>query len=319
MARQIPCWLHKKYDASASSTYAANGTAFAIQYGTGALSGFLSTDVLTMGDLTVPGQTFAEATKEPGVAFIAAKFDGILGMGYETIAVAGVTPPFQNMLAQKLLDAPMFSFWISRDAAAPAGGELVLGGVDAAHFTGKHAWARVTRRGYWQIQMDGLAVAGPAPAAVCAAKGGCAAIADTGTSLIAGPTDDVAAINAAITAAAPQHGNATAARAVDAQCGALLSRISEALLASSRAKGGAPSEGVGLEQSVCQSLGVCGAADAEDDAVAAVAAQRRKLLRRAAEPQRLRGARAGRAVRRAAVARERSAARVERRQGRRAE
>jgi hypothetical protein len=84
------------------------------------LSGFLSTDVLTMGDLTVPGQTFAEATKEPGVAFIAAKFDGILGMGYETIAVAGVTPPFQNMLAQKLLDAPMFSFWISRDAAAPA-------------------------------------------------------------------------------------------------------------------------------------------------------------------------------------------------------
>jgi phytepsin len=232
-----------------------------------------------MGDLVVPGQTFAEATKEPGVAFIAAKFDGILGMGYETIAVAGVTPPFQNMLARGLLDAPLFSFWISRDAAAPAGGELVLGGVDAAHFTGKHAWARVTRRGYWQIQMDGLAVAGPAPAAVCTAKGGCAAIADTGTSLIAGPTDDVAAINAAITAAAPQR-NASAARVLDAQCGALMGRISEALLAaSSGAKGGAVG---GAEESVCASLGVCGGAenDAEPE-VAAVAAQRRKLLRRA--------------------------------------
>lgn len=65
----IACFLHTKYDSGQSSTYKANGSTFEIQYGSGAMEGFVSQDQLQIGDLTIKGQDFAEATKEPGLAF----------------------------------------------------------------------------------------------------------------------------------------------------------------------------------------------------------------------------------------------------------
>ncbi|CAM6048445.1 unnamed protein product [Sphagnum compactum] len=69
------------------STYGDIGTSFAMKYATGSMEGFLSQDEITLGDLTVKGQVFAEATKEPASTFLGAKFDGILGLGFKEISV----------------------------------------------------------------------------------------------------------------------------------------------------------------------------------------------------------------------------------------
>ncbi|NXG25119.1 CATD protein, partial [Grallaria varia] len=190
----IACMLHHKYDSSKSSTYVKNGTAFSIHYGTGSLSGFLSEDTVTLGDLKIKNQVFGEAVKQPGMTFIAAKFDGILGMAFPRISVDQVTPFFDNIMQQKLIEKNVFSFYLNRDPSAQPGGELLLGGTDPKYYIGGFSWMNVTRKAYWQIHMDSVDVAN----GLTLCQGGCEAIVDTGTSLITGPKAEVKELQKAI-------------------------------------------------------------------------------------------------------------------------
>lgn len=198
----IACLLHNKYDHTASKSYKANGTDFAIRYGSGSLSGFCSTDNVDIAGLPANGQTFAEAVKEPGITFIVAQFDGILGLGYPSISVNRILPVFHTMIKSAGIP-PQFSFYLNRDPNQSLGGELFLGGVDPSRFTGDFTWHSVTRKAYWQIRMDGVNVTHSPHGKIRVGKstacdGGCEAIVDSGTSLIAGPTKEIKAINMAI-------------------------------------------------------------------------------------------------------------------------
>ncbi|KAG2716965.1 hypothetical protein I3760_03G151900 [Carya illinoinensis] len=191
----VACLFHSKYKSSHSSTYQKNGKSAEIHYGTGAVTGFFSQDHVKLGDLAVKNQDFIEATREPSIAFLTAKFDGILGLGFQEISVGGAIPVWYNMVNQSLVKEPVFSFWLNRKIQGEQGGEIVFGGVDPNHFEGKHTYVPVTQKGYWQFDLGDVLVNGDTTG-YCG--GGCSAIADSGTSLLAGPTAVVTQINHAI-------------------------------------------------------------------------------------------------------------------------
>ncbi|OWM83402.1 aspartic proteinase A1-like isoform X2 [Punica granatum] len=191
----VACYFHSRYKSGQSRTYQKNGKSASIKYGTGAVSGFFSNDDAIVGDLVVKNQEFIEATREPSVTFMVAKFDGILGLGFQEISVGNAVPIWYNMMNQGLVKEPVFSFWLNRNAQEEEGGEIVFGGVDPKHFKGKHTYVPVTQKGYWQFDMGDVLIGGE-PTGYCA--DGCSAIADSGTSLLAGPTSVIAMINQAI-------------------------------------------------------------------------------------------------------------------------
>lgn len=180
----IACLFHSKYDHTSSESYVENGEKFAIRYGSGNVEGYLSQDTVSMGkDITIKDQVFGETTKEPSISFIFGKFDGILGLGYDTIAVNGVQPPFYSMIEQKIINKPVFSVWLGDVNQGTEGGEIVFGGLDPAHYTGKITYAPVVRKGYWEVKMDKMSLGGRE---FGDAETKMSAAIDTGTSLIVG-------------------------------------------------------------------------------------------------------------------------------------
>lgn len=190
------CLTKHKFDPSKSSTYQADGRPFHIMYGSGPVSGFLESDVLDVGGINVR-QTFAGITDPSGLgpAFAAGRFDGIMGMAFSSISIDGIPTPFQDMVEQKLVDEPVFAFFLASEDNPPlpplTQGELIIGGTDPNHYTGDLSYVSLSSETYWEITIDSLSVG----SASSTTK---RAILDTGTSLLAGPKAEVQAIARAI-------------------------------------------------------------------------------------------------------------------------
>ncbi|KAG1449467.1 hypothetical protein G6F56_008633 [Rhizopus delemar] len=135
-----------------------------------------------------------------------AHFDGIFGLGYDTISVQQTIPPFYNMANRGLIDQNVFSFWLNNVTSGEeeSGGELVFGGTNPDHFVGEISWSPVTRKGYWEIELENTKFNNETMN-----MGAIGAAIDTGTSLLIAPTAVTDYVNTQIGAVMDQYGQYT--------------------------------------------------------------------------------------------------------------
>jgi len=174
------------YDHKVSKTYEHNGTTVQHVFGSGPCISMQGYDTVKVGPMEAKEQTFWEITKHQIPVLDQAKFAAIVGIG----------PDFAPTNHEKTLlmsyGVEEFSVCLERESGAP--GWLTWGPVTSLKET-QMVTVPVAGQLHWAAKMTNVAFGGgkkPALLAkgsnqpVCA--GGCAAIVDSGTSLIAAPT-----------------------------------------------------------------------------------------------------------------------------------
>jgi len=200
------CCNHTRYDSSKSSSYKAVGTPYVLPYGSGTVIGYISQDVATWGGLNIQGQQFGESIEEPGDIWAESPFDGILGMGYPVLSMpSGIVPPFDQLMAQKLVAQPVFSTYLSSQGRNTS--VLVLGGIDDDYYTGSINYVGLSiiqpLLGYWLITGTDIKSNGTS-LGICPF---CLLVVDTGTSIITGPPGYVEPLIAAVGTVNPDCSN----------------------------------------------------------------------------------------------------------------
>jgi hypothetical protein len=146
---------------------------------------------VAIGDFALRGYTFAEVTDTTGIAaeYSGSPWDGICGMAWGMISVGQTQTPFGALVESGELDRAAFSFHLG---VSGEDGELVLGGSDPADYVGNLSYVPVVQAGcgplefryaYWTIELDSVKIGSDT-----ISLGG-TAIVDSGTSLIAVPTE----------------------------------------------------------------------------------------------------------------------------------
>uniref|UniRef100_A0A8C5Q6P1 Peptidase A1 domain-containing protein n=1 Tax=Leptobrachium leishanense TaxID=445787 RepID=A0A8C5Q6P1_9ANUR len=194
------CTNHHMFNPQQSSTFQATNTPVSIQYGTGSMTGFLGYDTVQVGNIAVTNQIFGLSQSEPGSFLYYSPFDGILGLAFPSLASSQATPVFDNMWNQGLIPQDLFSVYLS--SGGQSGSFVLFGGVDTSYYSGNLNWIPLTAETYWQITVDSISINGQA----IACSGSCQAIVDTGTSLLAGPSNPIADIQYYIGASQNSNG-----------------------------------------------------------------------------------------------------------------
>jgi hypothetical protein len=205
--RQVPT-----FDAKSSTSFKNSSSSFSITYGSGQAKGVLAQDVIQMAGFSVPNQVFAvcDAVSQ---GLLMNPVSGLLGLGWKQIASSGATPLWQTLAESGQWDQPVMAFQLTRYGDNPQaqalepGGSFTMGFLNNSLYTGDIDFQNIPsgQESYWILPMTGLTVRGN-NVAIPTGPASFSAI-DTGTTLVGGPKDAIAAIYAQIPGSQPGTGN----------------------------------------------------------------------------------------------------------------
>jgi hypothetical protein len=169
-------------------THKSQDYSISIQFGTGEIEGDVSEDVISIGKVHLRHQKFIEITSERGEVFADCKFSGILGLAFQSMAAHGTVAVVDSVVQKGQLAWNVFSFYYSLNPAESS--EVLIGSINEKKFTGEITWTPVIKglENYWLIELDDILLDG---VSLHFCPEGCKAAVDTGTTLLAAPSEDL--------------------------------------------------------------------------------------------------------------------------------
>jgi pepsin A len=187
------CNGRNKFNPKRSESFTEkSGPRLDITFGTGELRGPEGTDVFSVGPYKVQNQTFALIEDEIGSIFRQLEFEGILGLGFPSLAAEGHLPFFDNVMAQNVLNGRNeFSFYFTKLPIQASA--VFFGGVDDRFYTGEIKMFPVVQEHYWSLYLEDFLIGNTSYAVIPkeayrnAGKRVDRLIADTGTTYFTAP------------------------------------------------------------------------------------------------------------------------------------
>jgi len=159
-----------------------------ITFGTGEMSGVYVRDNVCLGNEGICCKAdFIAATNESDEPFSLVPFDGILGLSLPQMAEGQDFSVLDRLVKAGMLQEKVFAVFFGGDGEQS---EITFGTYTEDKMASMLFWAPVTVPGYWQVKMDDITLDSQR-LGLCVGASRCQVAVDTGTSLLAGPTEVV--------------------------------------------------------------------------------------------------------------------------------
>lgn len=189
----VGCDCHEsnsQFDSSLSASYIDSYLYTTLYYGIGSVTGELSTETISVGDLTVNQQDFILSTSDSDLDMLVS--DGLLGLGFNQLS-NGYPTFIENLKDQGQIPDAIFSVYLNNAWYSDLESAFIIGGIDETYAQGPRTEVTITSiYGFWLGVCTSIAIADEFSSVVVESETW--ALLDIGSSYIYGPDIEIDAI-----------------------------------------------------------------------------------------------------------------------------